>query len=163
MYVYIYIYIKEFDQFDLVKLYFPKPDGINRMGVAFLEFDNPTKRRQAHTKNETYITDCQLQLHYSAQHSLDEAVQKGMGIYSTFDVASYKMQRQVLGAKSRAKAFQDMMPTAAGHMAGNPMSYGAYDNPASHARSAMAAASASAAAPPAQPLFHKAATIYIYI
>ena len=38
-------------------------DG-TRMGQAFLEFDSPVQRRHAHTKNESYIADMQLQFYY---------------------------------------------------------------------------------------------------
>mmetsp|Transcript_23026 Transcript_23026/g.48988 ORF Transcript_23026/g.48988 Transcript_23026/m.48988 type:complete len:735 (+) Transcript_23026:129-2333(+) len=89
--------LEEFEEFDLVKLHFPKSDGSGRMGQAFLEFNSAYSRRRAHTKNESYVADCQLQLHYSSQHSLAEAI--GQGHFSTYEMASYKMQRQVLAAR----------------------------------------------------------------
>jgi len=89
--------LEEFEEFDLVKLHFPKPDSSGRMGQAFLEFSSASARRRAHTRNESYVADCQLQLHYSSQHSLAEALSQG--VFSTYDMASYKMQRQVLAAR----------------------------------------------------------------
>jgi len=62
--------LEGFEGFGLVKLHFPKPDVSGRMGQAFLEFNSAAERRRAHTRNETYVADCQLQLHYSSQHSL---------------------------------------------------------------------------------------------
>ena len=85
--------LEEFEVFDLLKLHFPKPDHCGRMGQAFLEFSSSASRRRAHTKNENYIHDCQLQLHYSSQHSLREAVVQNN--FSTYEMSSYKMQRQV--------------------------------------------------------------------
>ncbi|CAE8713450.1 unnamed protein product [Polarella glacialis] len=112
--------LEEFEAYDLIKLHFPKPDGSNRMGQAFLEFADSTARRRAHTLNEKYIADCQLQLHYSTQHSLAEAV--GQGAFSTYEMASYKMQRQVLAARVESigmgsASYQDMGISAnGGHM-----------------------------------------------
>ena len=87
------VLLEEFEVFDLLKLHFPKPDHCGRMGQAFLEFSSSASRRRAHTKNENYIHDCQLQLHYSSQHSLREAVVQNN--FSTYEMSSYKMQRQV--------------------------------------------------------------------
>ncbi|CAE7197934.1 Tut4 [Symbiodinium natans] len=89
--------LEEFEQCDLVKLHFPKSDGTVRMPQAFLQFGDAISRRKAHAKNEKYIMDCQLQLHYSSQHSLAEAIQQCH--FSTYEMASYKMQRQVLAAR----------------------------------------------------------------
>eukprot|EP00930_Biecheleria_cincta_P075884 TRINITY_DN6307_c1_g1_i1.p1 TRINITY_DN6307_c1_g1~~TRINITY_DN6307_c1_g1_i1.p1 ORF type:complete len:723 (-),score=160.44 TRINITY_DN6307_c1_g1_i1:468-2636(-) len=91
--------LEEFEEFDLVKLHFPKPDSSARLAQAFLQFSDSNSRRRAHTKNEKYIADCQLQLHYSTQHSLAEAVNIGHSSFSTYEMASYKMQRQVLAAR----------------------------------------------------------------
>eukprot|EP00439_Symbiodinium_sp_Y106_P081938 s966_g21.t1 len=89
--------LEEFEQCDLVKLHFPKSDGTVRMPQAYLQFGDSASRRKAHAKNEKYILDCQLQLHYSSQHSLAEAIQQCH--FSTYEMASYKMQRQVLAAR----------------------------------------------------------------
>lgn len=90
--------LEEFEPFDLQNLYFPKSDGNSRfMQSAFLEFSDAKSRRKAHTKNETYIQDCQLQLHYSTQHNLREALEGQK--FSTYEMASYKMQRQILNAR----------------------------------------------------------------
>lgn len=86
--------MEKFEDVGLVKLHFPKPDGSQRMGQAFLEFDSSVSRRKAHTLNEGYVLDCQLQLHYTSQSAWAEAVNNGT--YSTYDMASYKMQRQVM-------------------------------------------------------------------
>lgn len=94
--------LEAFEEFDLVKLHFPKPDGSTRM-QAFLQFGDAASRRKAHTKNEKYICDCQLQLHYSSQHSLAEALTQCQ--FSTYEMASYKMQRQVLEARMKESQF----------------------------------------------------------
>eukprot|EP00913_Durusdinium_trenchii_P003485 g3227.t1 len=103
--------LEAFEEFDLVKLHFPKPEGSMRMAQAFFQFGDAASRRRAHTKNEKYICDCQLQLHYSSQHSLAEALTQCQ--FSTYEMASYKMQRQVLEARM-AKAgdllYCDMQP-----------------------------------------------------
>jgi len=90
--------LEEFEAYNLIKLYFPKPDGSGRMGQAFLEFGTSAGRRRAHTKNETYVADCQLGLHQSSQYSLAEIIHQGN--FSTYDMASYKMQRQILAARA---------------------------------------------------------------
>ena len=74
------------------------------MGQAFLEFDSSVQRRRAHTKNESYIAEVQLQLHYSSQHGLSEAVQ--VGNFSTYEMASYIMHRQVIAARVRPDVMQ---------------------------------------------------------
>lgn len=94
--------LEAFEEFDLVKLHFPKPDGSTRM-QAFLQFGDAASRRKAHTKNEKYICDCQLQLHYSSQHSLAEALTQCQ--FSTYEMASYKMQRQVLEARMKESQY----------------------------------------------------------
>lgn len=91
--------LEEFEECDLVKLHFPKPDSNARLAQAFLQFSDSNSRRRAHMRNEKYIADCQLQLHYSTQHSLAEAVSSGHSSFSTYEMASYKMQRQVLAAR----------------------------------------------------------------
>lgn len=96
--------LEEFEAFDLVKLHFPKPDGTNRMGQAFLEFNSSMNRRRAHTKNENYVADCQLQLHYSSQAGLAEAVNQG--VFSTYEMASYKMKKQILAARVQGPGAQ---------------------------------------------------------
>jgi len=90
--------LEEFDEFDLAKLHISKPDESNRMGQAFLEFSTSDARRRAHTKNEQYVDDCQLQLHYSSRPAFAEAITQGVH-FSTYEMASYKMQRQVLAAR----------------------------------------------------------------
>lgn len=108
--------LEEFEQCDLVKLHFPKSDGTVRMPQAYLQFGDSASRRKAHAKNEKYILDCQLQLHYSSQHSLAEAIQQCH--FSTYEMASYKMQRQVLAARmgqtqempKSASAVEDTLP-----------------------------------------------------
>jgi hypothetical protein len=94
--------LEEFEEFDLHKLHFPKPDGSGRMGQAFLEFIDAKSRRRAHTKNGSYVGDCQFQLHYTSQAGLAEAVQSG--IFSTYEMASYKMKKQVLAARVQLPA-----------------------------------------------------------
>lgn len=89
--------LEEFEEYDLVKLHFPKLETGMRSAQAFLEFNYARARRAAHTKNECYVADCHLQLHYSSQHGLAEAM--GMTQFSTYEMASYKMQRQVLAAR----------------------------------------------------------------
>lgn len=89
--------LEEFEQYDLVKLHFPASDGPGRFGQAFLEFNSALSRRRAHTKNETYVADCQLQLHYATKSGLHEAA--GAAAYSTYEISSYQMQRQVLAAR----------------------------------------------------------------
>lgn len=101
--------LEEFEEFDLFKLHFPKPDGTTRMAQAFLEFSCPNARRRAHTKNEHYVADCQLQLHYTSLHCLTEAVKQGN--FSTYEMASYKMQRTVLNA--RVQGVQPTLPMVA--------------------------------------------------
>mmetsp|Transcript_39831 Transcript_39831/g.92196 ORF Transcript_39831/g.92196 Transcript_39831/m.92196 type:complete len:683 (+) Transcript_39831:190-2238(+) len=126
--------LEEFEDCDLVKLHFQKSDGSVRMPQAFLQFGDAASRRKAHTKNERYITDCQLQLHYSTQHSLAEAVQQCH--FSTYEMASYKMQKQVLAARMgqtqevpKAPGLDDSMPPHLGRgMKEMPQEamYGAY-------------------------------------
>jgi len=99
--------LEGFEGFGLVKLHFPKPDVSGRMGQAFLEFHSAADRRRAHTRNETYVADCQLQLHYSSQHSLQEAV--GSGTFSTYEMTSYQMQKRVIS--SRVHSLPMMMPS----------------------------------------------------
>lgn len=89
--------LEEFEDFHLVKLHYPKQDTSARNAQAFLEFNTSHARRMAHTKNECYVADCHLQLHYSSQHGLAEAM--GSTQFSTYEMASYKMQRQVLAAR----------------------------------------------------------------
>lgn len=104
--------LEAFEEFDLAKLHFPKPDGSMRMAQAFLQFGDSASRRRAHTKNEKYICDCQLQLHYSSQHSLAEALTQCS--FSTYEMASYKMQRQVLQDRERMKGSSGDMEQSAG-------------------------------------------------
>jgi len=105
-----------------VKLHFPRPETSGRMGQAFLEFNSSADRRRAHTKNETYVADCQLQLHYSSQHSLQESVSSGQ--FSTYEMTSYQMQKRVIS--SRVHSLPMMMPsrgppdTLRGHGASYP-------------------------------------------
>jgi hypothetical protein len=115
--------LEAFEEFDLVKLHFPKSDGVGRLGQAFLEFREASARRRAHTKNEAYVADCQLQLHYSSQAGLADAIEKGQ--FSSYEMASYKFQKKVLKLKAAGtvepsrpagdmsqsqQAFQDMPP-----------------------------------------------------
>lgn len=90
--------LEEFEEFNLQKLYFPKFDVSNRLGQAYLEFAKSSDRRRAHTRNETYVADCQLQLHYSTRQGLGDVL--ASNVYSTYDMASYKMQREILQARS---------------------------------------------------------------
>jgi len=113
--------LEEFEEYDLLKLHFPKQEGNARMGQAFLEFADSMARRRAHCKNEKYIADCQLQLHYSTQHSLAEAVAQCN--FSTYEMASYKMQRQVLAARvqsiaANASSRQEQAARQASQMSG---------------------------------------------
>mmetsp|Transcript_38407 Transcript_38407/g.97440 ORF Transcript_38407/g.97440 Transcript_38407/m.97440 type:complete len:818 (+) Transcript_38407:13-2466(+) len=95
--------LEMFEEFDLTRLYFPKPESNVRMAQAYLEFSSYSSRRRAHTCNERWIADdCQLQLHYSTQHSLSEAIDQGN--ISTYEMASYKMQRQVFAARMMSQS-----------------------------------------------------------
>mmetsp|Transcript_32229 Transcript_32229/g.92763 ORF Transcript_32229/g.92763 Transcript_32229/m.92763 type:complete len:732 (-) Transcript_32229:62-2257(-) len=101
--------LEEFKEFDLVKLHFSKSDDNGRrMGQAFLEFNSAAARRRAHTKNESYVADCQLQLHYTSQHSLAEAV--GQSHFSSYEMSSYKMQQQLLAARQMPMLQQQQPP-----------------------------------------------------
>ena len=96
------------------------------MGQAFLEFDSPVQRRRAHTKNESYIAEMQVQLHFSFQHGLSEAVQ--VGNFSTYEMASYIMHRQVIAARVRPDVMQpatqvDGEATSAGTPPLPPLAY----------------------------------------
>jgi len=99
--------LEGFEGLGLVKLHFPKPDVSGRMAQAFLEFSSAADRRRAHTRNETYVADCQLQLHYSSQHGLQEAVSSGQ--FSTYEMTSYQMQKRVIS--SRVHSLPMMMPS----------------------------------------------------
>jgi len=91
--------LEEFEQFNLNKLYFPKITEVKvRFQQAFLEFATNEARRKAHTKNETYVADCQLQMHYTSQSALNDSLMHTQ--YSTYDMQSYKMQRQILEGES---------------------------------------------------------------
>ena len=83
--------LEEFEEFDLVKLHFFPAFFLesNRMGQAFLEFNSPVARRMAHTKNEIYVADCQLQLHYTSPHSVSEVM--GTNQFSSFEMVSWRM------------------------------------------------------------------------
>jgi len=106
--------LEEFEEYDLVKLHFPKADGAGKLGQAFLEFDAAAARRRAHCKNEAYVADCQLQLHYSSEAGLAEAV--GRGQFSSYEMASYKMKKKILAARvagpgdSATRPATDMAP-----------------------------------------------------
>ncbi|CAE7466743.1 TUT7, partial [Symbiodinium sp. CCMP2592] len=65
--------LEEFGDCDLVKLHFPKLDGLTRTAQAFLQFRDASARRRAHAKNEKYLLDCQLQLFSSTRHGFSEA------------------------------------------------------------------------------------------
>lgn len=82
--------LKCFMEFKLGRLFYPKTGS----GHAFLEFDDVASRRRAHIRNETYLADCQLQLHYSTAPALQEAAQQVS--YSEYDMASYKWQYDTL-------------------------------------------------------------------
>jgi len=87
--------LEDFEPFQLNKLYFPKTSEVKvRFQQAFLEFSTSEARRRAHTKNETYVADCQLQMHYTSQSALNDTLSHTQ--YSTYDMQSYKMQRQIL-------------------------------------------------------------------
>jgi len=100
--------LEEFEEFDLDKLHFPKPENNGRMGQAFLEFSDSSNRRRAHTKNEVYVADCQMQLHYSSHAGLAEAV--GLFTYSTYEMASYKMKKQILAGRAANSGSQAPRP-----------------------------------------------------
>lgn len=97
--------LEEFEEFGLAKLHFPKSDGTGRPGSAFLEFASVRARRKAHTKNECYVADCQLCLHYTSQLSLADCVQ--VLPYFTYEMASYKMQRRVVEARVRSFTLEE--------------------------------------------------------
>jgi hypothetical protein len=90
--------LEKFAEFDLIQLFFPKFDGSGRARKAFLQFKSAAGRRQAHTNNEGYVADCQLCLHYSSHRSLEEYA-LSHGPLDKFDIASCKMQQQVLAAR----------------------------------------------------------------
>ena len=68
------LFIRELKPLGLVRLHMPKTFTKQRYGVAFLEFHDAKSRRRAHTKNESYLADCQLQIHYSSRWALEDAV-----------------------------------------------------------------------------------------
>ncbi|CAK0825873.1 unnamed protein product [Prorocentrum cordatum] len=94
-------FLEAFEEFELVKLHFPKPcDQGSRHLNTFLEFRTSAARRRAHTKNECHLEGCsqQLHLHASSQHALEDAMQAleaTGGSYSTFEMLPYKLQRRV--------------------------------------------------------------------
>jgi hypothetical protein len=63
--------IREFQPFGLLRVHM-EDRGVN----AFLEFPDADSRRRAHTKNESYIADCQLQLLSSTQYALADLSQR---------------------------------------------------------------------------------------
>merc|ERR1712070_765022 len=69
----------EFADTELSKLHFPS-DSMH--GQVFLEFPTAWARRRAHAKNEAYVADCQLHLHYSSAHGL--AVAAGLHKYQSY-------------------------------------------------------------------------------
>lgn len=78
--------LERFQGMGVTTLYFPEVDPNNRQGrVAFLEFLSNATRRRAHTLNDTYVLDCQLQLLLSSQHAVQEALEQGR--YAVHDVA----------------------------------------------------------------------------
>lgn len=89
--------LQEFEPFGLNMLYFPKQDAFGRAYV-FLEFGSAADRRRAHTLNESYIADCQLLIHTSTSYGLAEALETAE--YTTYDVASYRMQLEIMAARS---------------------------------------------------------------
>jgi len=91
--------LETFEDFDLVKLHVQKIEGSGRLGQAFLEFGSAAARRRAHTKNEAYISDCQMQLHMTSEAGLAEAGSNG--IFSSYDNASYQMQKKILAARAQ--------------------------------------------------------------
>jgi len=85
------LFIQEMEGFELIRLHMPKSFQKQRYGVAFLEFHCSKARRRAHTKNESYLNDCQLQIHYSSRWALEDAVaQQG---YIHYDVTKYKLDK----------------------------------------------------------------------
>jgi len=81
-----------FESFNLYKLHMPLSDPNVRLPQAFLEFQTASDRRKAHTLNETYVEDCQLQLHYTSSFSLEEA--KRQSTYEAFLMASYILKKK---------------------------------------------------------------------
>ncbi|CAK0829171.1 unnamed protein product [Prorocentrum cordatum] len=94
-------FLEAFEEFELVKLHFPKPCDQGSCHLnTFLEFRTSAARRRAHTKNECHLEGCsqQLHLHASSQHALEDAMQAleaTGGSYSTFEMLPYKLQRRV--------------------------------------------------------------------
>lgn len=72
--------IKEFREFSLLRLFMC-------VGQAYLEFPSSDLRRRAHSRNESYVADCQLHLHYCTRHSVEEAAGQGQGRLQTYEVA----------------------------------------------------------------------------
>eukprot|EP00397_Hematodinium_sp_SG-2012_P005342 GEMP01005360.1.p1 GENE.GEMP01005360.1~~GEMP01005360.1.p1 ORF type:complete len:792 (-),score=155.40 GEMP01005360.1:1588-3963(-) len=94
--------LEEFEAYNIKTLYFPKAtDSKVRFQQAFLEFSTNEARRKAHTKNETYVADCQLQMHYTSQSALTDTLTTTQ--YSQYDMASYKMQRHILETGTDAR------------------------------------------------------------
>jgi len=107
--------LEEFEDFNLNKLFFPKTNDAKatRFQQAFLEFTTNESRRRAHTKNETYVADCQLQMHYTSQSALNDTLSTTQ--YSMYDMLSYKQQKHRLEAgvkrpNPNATAFYPGMP-----------------------------------------------------
>eukprot|EP00929_Paragymnodinium_shiwhaense_P085485 TRINITY_DN4587_c0_g1_i1.p1 TRINITY_DN4587_c0_g1~~TRINITY_DN4587_c0_g1_i1.p1 ORF type:complete len:873 (-),score=108.18 TRINITY_DN4587_c0_g1_i1:211-2829(-) len=79
--------IELFGECELITLHYPKTANIARLGQVFLEFASSAARRQGHSKNEMYIGDCQLLLHYTSSVALHEALNND-GPYATYNTAA---------------------------------------------------------------------------
>lgn len=87
-----------FAEDNLQTLYFPQSpvDATGRMNVVFLEFGTAQDRRQAQTKNEMYVADCQLGLHVSSCAFLQRRLAMLSEQYSTYSMSLYQMQKMAL-------------------------------------------------------------------
>mmetsp|Transcript_35766 Transcript_35766/g.64877 ORF Transcript_35766/g.64877 Transcript_35766/m.64877 type:complete len:738 (+) Transcript_35766:40-2253(+) len=94
--------LEEFEDTNLVKLYFPKYEAGMGRPTVFFEFETSYSRRRAHSKNEKFVADYQLQLHQTAEHSLAEAMSTQQ--FSTYEMASYRMQLHVMAARAKGEA-----------------------------------------------------------
>ena len=77
----------EFGEFGLFNYLSPNSKREPTWVKPSWNFESSVQRRRAHTKKESYIAVVRLQLHYSSQHGLSEAVK--VGDFSTFEMASY--------------------------------------------------------------------------
>ncbi|CAD7949196.1 unnamed protein product, partial [Amoebophrya sp. A25] len=105
------LFIRELAPFGVTRIHMPKDFKKNRYGMAFLEFANSTDRRRCHTKNESYLADCQLQIHYSSRWALEDAVAQQQ--YVHYDIRAYITSS---GQGGQLEAEPGKMPAAPKHL-----------------------------------------------